>query len=104
MFANFVPILSSGVEVFRQTYRAIGLGWIFDITNMPIIGKAADALYDIWAENRLRITGRGDMADILKYDENILLSPSHYECRTAIKPSQSIAKPYTNRTTSIQAN
>jgi predicted DCC family thiol-disulfide oxidoreductase YuxK len=54
-----------GVEVFRRTYKAIGLGWIFEITNVPVIGKAADALYDLWAENRLRITGRGDMADIL---------------------------------------
>lgn len=25
----------------------------------------ADALYDLWAENRLRLTGRGDLADIL---------------------------------------
>lgn len=56
----------TGIEVFRQTYKAIGLGWIFDITQIPLIGKAADALYDMWAENRLRITGRGDLADVLK--------------------------------------
>lgn len=45
--------------------RAIGLGWMFDLTSLPIIGNMADAIYDLWAENRLRLTGRGDLADIL---------------------------------------
>ena len=62
----------TGVEVFRQTYDAIGLGWIFAATKMPVIGQITDFLYDIWAENRLRITGRGDMADILKTRANLL--------------------------------
>jgi predicted DCC family thiol-disulfide oxidoreductase YuxK len=56
----------TGVEVFRQTYKAIGLGWIFDLTSLPLVGKAADAIYDFWAENRLRITGRGELADVLR--------------------------------------
>ena len=56
----------TGVEVFRQTYKAIGLGWVFDLTSLPLIGKAADVIYDIWAENRLRITGRGQLADVLR--------------------------------------
>ena len=55
-----------GVEVFRRTYEAIGLGWIFHMTNFPVIGKVADSLYDLWAENRLRITGRGDLADLIR--------------------------------------
>ena len=72
----------TGVEVFRQTYRAIGLGWIFDLTNVPLIGKAADALYDIWSENRLRITGRGDLADIVKERSEKLKSMEPPECDT----------------------
>jgi predicted DCC family thiol-disulfide oxidoreductase YuxK len=56
----------TGVEVFRQTYKAIGLGWVFEATRLPLIGSLADAAYDLWAENRLRITGRGDLADMLK--------------------------------------
>jgi predicted DCC family thiol-disulfide oxidoreductase YuxK len=56
----------TGVEVFRRTYECIGLGWIFSVTKIPIVGKLADVVYDLWAENRLRITGRGDLADILK--------------------------------------
>jgi predicted DCC family thiol-disulfide oxidoreductase YuxK len=70
----------TGVEVFRQTYKAIGLGWIFDITNIPYIGKAADFLYDVWAENRLRITGRGDLADVLKEKAEILRNSEPVEC------------------------
>ena len=38
---------------------------MFDLTSQPIIGNVADAFYDLWAENRLRLTGRGDLADIL---------------------------------------
>lgn len=56
----------TGVEVFRQTYEAIGLGWVFELTKLPVIGEVADAIYDFWAENRLRVTGRGDMADLLR--------------------------------------
>jgi predicted DCC family thiol-disulfide oxidoreductase YuxK len=55
-----------GVEVFRKTYEAIGLGWVFALTKLPVVGKLADALYDIWAENRLRLTGQGDMAQVLR--------------------------------------
>jgi predicted DCC family thiol-disulfide oxidoreductase YuxK len=55
----------TGVEVFRRTYEAIGLGWVFAATNLPIIGNIADFIYDAWAENRLRLTGRGDLADQL---------------------------------------
>lgn len=51
--------------VNASSRRAIGLGWMFDLTSLPIIGNVADAFYDLWAENRLRLTGRGDLADIL---------------------------------------
>lgn len=72
----------TGVEVFRQIYSAIGLGWMFHATNLPIIGKAADALYDIWAENRLRLTGRHDLADELKERSEILKEVDPAECET----------------------
>jgi predicted DCC family thiol-disulfide oxidoreductase YuxK len=73
----------TGVEVFRQTYEAIGLGWVFEITKIPIVGQAADALYDFWAENRLRITGRGDLADILKDRSETLRNAEPVECTDA---------------------
>ena len=56
----------TGVEVFRLTYKAIGLGWIFEITRIPVIGKIADRLYDVFAEYRLWMTGRESLAVIIK--------------------------------------
>ena len=55
----------TGVEVFRKSYDAIGLGWVFALTNYPVIGGLADKVYDVWAENRLRLTGRPDLAEQL---------------------------------------
>lgn len=55
----------TGVEVFRQTYDAIGLGWVFALTSYPVIGGIADKMYDVWAENRLRLTGRAELAEQL---------------------------------------
>lgn len=55
-----------GVEVFRKTYEAIGLGWVFALTKLPFIGKFADNCYDLWAEHRLKLTGKGDLAQVLK--------------------------------------
>lgn len=70
----------TGVEVFRQTYKSIGLGWVFEATNLPLIGQAADFLYDVWAENRLRLTGRGDLADVLKQRATELREKEPAEC------------------------
>ena len=73
-------VIVTGVEVFRQTYKAIGLGWIFELTNLPVIGTLADLAYDIWAENRLRITGRGDLADVLKERSEKLRDAEPVDC------------------------
>ena len=69
-----------GVEVFRQTYDAIGLGWVFSLTKVPFVGDIADRLYDLWAENRLRITGRKELADILKDRAEELRNQDDVEC------------------------
>lgn len=71
-----------GVEVFRKTYDAIGLGWVFELTKLPVIGYLADALYDIWAENRLRLTGRAQKADELREQAEILRNLDFEDCNT----------------------
>lgn len=53
------------VEVFRRTYEILGMGWIYAITKVPIIGAIADWLYGIWAEYRLKLTGRPDLATLV---------------------------------------
>jgi len=47
-----------GVEVFRQVYIALGLGWLVAPTRWPGIRTVADRAYRWFARNRLRFTGR----------------------------------------------
>ena len=53
------------VEVFRQTYDILGIGWIYAITKLPIIGGLADTLYGVWADYRLLLTGRANLKTIV---------------------------------------
>jgi predicted DCC family thiol-disulfide oxidoreductase YuxK len=53
------------VEVFRRIYEVIGLGWVYALTKLPLIGAAADWLYGLWADRRLALTGRPDLATLV---------------------------------------
>ena len=50
--------LVSGVEAFREAYNAVGLGWVLAPTRWPGLRWLADRLYEFFAANRLRFTGR----------------------------------------------
>ena len=54
-----------GVEVFRQTYDILGIGWIYAITKLPVFGWLAETLYDLWADYRLWLTGRSDLQTVI---------------------------------------
>lgn len=47
-----------GVEVFRQLYAAVGFAWIVAPTRLPGISHLMDWGYQVFAKNRLRLTGR----------------------------------------------
>ncbi|MBY0585920.1 DUF393 domain-containing protein [bacterium] len=49
-----------GVEVFRQLYQAVGLGWLVWVTRLPVIRQILDVFYRLFARYRLRLTGRCD--------------------------------------------
>ena len=53
------------VEVFRCVYETLGMGWIYAVTRLPIIGSIVDSLYGIWADWRLTLTGRPNLATII---------------------------------------
>ncbi|MEM9120734.1 MAG: DUF393 domain-containing protein [Cyanobacteria bacterium P01_F01_bin.56] len=53
------------VEVFRQIYDILGIGWIYAPTRWPLIGPIVDGLYDIWADLRLRVTGRPSLKTLV---------------------------------------
>ena len=45
----------SKVEVFRQAYRAVGLGWLLAPTGWPVLRWIFDRLYSVFARYRLRL-------------------------------------------------
>jgi predicted DCC family thiol-disulfide oxidoreductase YuxK len=47
-----------GLEVFRRVYAAVGLGWLMAPTRWPLLRDVSEAGYRIFAQNRLRWTGR----------------------------------------------
>ena len=69
------------VEVFRRVYEILGIGWIYAATKWPIIGPVVDALYGIWADWRLAVTGRPDLQTILAEREERLKSREIERCR-----------------------
>ena len=54
------------VEVFREAYRLIGLGWIYAPTRWPLISTLVDQIYSLWASRRLQITGRPDLDSLCR--------------------------------------
>lgn len=53
------------VEVFRQVYDVLGMGWIYAPTRWPIVGALVDWTYGVWASWRLAVTGRPSLKTIL---------------------------------------
>lgn len=54
------------VAVFRESYRLIGLGWLYAPSAWPVLRQLADALYGLWARWRLRLTGRPDLDQLCR--------------------------------------
>lgn len=47
-----------GVEVFRRMYELIGFGSLVSMTRLWGVRQGLDSVYQLWAKNRLRLTGR----------------------------------------------
>ena len=52
------------VEVFRQIYEILGIGWVYAITKLPLVGAVVDMAYGFWADRRLWLTRRPDLATL----------------------------------------
>jgi predicted DCC family thiol-disulfide oxidoreductase YuxK len=70
------------VEVFRQVYDILGIGWIYAATKWPVIGFLVDIIYEIWASWRLTLTGRPNLKTILAERQKRL------ECNASNRCSQ----------------
>lgn len=55
----------TGLEVFRSLYNAVGLGYVYALTQYEPIGRAAEALYNVWAKYRMEVTGRETLSILL---------------------------------------
>lgn len=53
------------IEAFRYVYEVLGIGWVYAVTKLPIVGKIANWVYSIWAKFRLSLTGRPDLETII---------------------------------------
>ena len=69
------------VEVFRRVYEILGMGWIYAVTKLPIIGSIVDWLYGIWADWRLAVTGRPDLATIVSDRQKLIECETQGRCR-----------------------
>ncbi len=54
------------VEVFRQAYGLVGLGWLYSPTRWPLLRPLVDSLYGLWARWRLLITGRPSLDSLCR--------------------------------------
>ena len=54
------------VEVFREAYRLVGLGWVYAPTRWPLIGPLVNGIYRLWASQRLRLTRRPELDQLCK--------------------------------------
>lgn len=73
------------VEVFRRVYETLGMGWIYAATKLPIIGFIVDALYGIWADWRLTLTGRPDLRTIVADRQKRIECKTQGRCRVTDK-------------------
>ncbi|GAB4369233.1 MAG: hypothetical protein Kow00121_08950 [Elainellaceae cyanobacterium] len=69
------------VEVFRRVYEVLGMGWVYAITKVPVIGAIVDWVYGIWADWRLRLTGRPDLATLVADRQQQIYCETQDRCR-----------------------
>ncbi|QIR37589.1 DUF393 domain-containing protein [Tolypothrix sp. PCC 7910] len=73
--------LVKNVEVFRRIYEILGMGWVYSLTKLPLIGAIADFLYGIWANWRLAVTGRPNLKTIITQRQQKIACNTEGRCR-----------------------
>ncbi len=73
--------LVKDLEVFRRVYEILGMGWVYALTKLPILGAIATWLYRIWAKLRLPLTGRPNLETIMAQRQQNSENSSSHRCR-----------------------
>ena len=50
----------TGMEVFRQLYSSLGLGFLINWTKLPVAQQVTNKMYSWFARNRYKLTGRSN--------------------------------------------
>ncbi len=69
------------VAVFQEVYEAIGIGWMYAPTKWPIVGPVVNKIYDLWADQRLAVTGRASLAQVIADREAKIACQDEDRCR-----------------------
>jgi len=70
------------VEVFRKVYETLGMGWVYAITKLPVMGALANFIYGIWADLRLRLTGRPNLETVIQQRQERMDCNEKGRCQT----------------------
>lgn len=73
--------LVKNIEVFRRVYETLGMGWVYAVTKLPIVGALANWIYGIWADFRLALTGRPKLEVIIAQRQQRLGCDIDGRCR-----------------------
>ncbi len=73
--------LIKNVAVLRRVYETLGMGWVYAVTKWSIIGPIFDRLYAIWANLRLTLTGRPNLATIIADRNKRIETKTQGRCR-----------------------
>ncbi len=57
------------VQVFREAYQLVGLGWVYAPTSWPLLGGLINELYKFWTHWRLPFTLRPSLEQLCKQRE-----------------------------------
>ena len=69
------------VAVFQEVYDALGIGWLYAPTKWPVVGPMVNKLYDLWADWRLKMTGRPALEQVIAERQAKIETMNQGRCR-----------------------
>jgi predicted DCC family thiol-disulfide oxidoreductase YuxK len=69
------------VAVFQEVYDALGIGWLYAPTKWPVIGPVVNKIYDVWADWRLKMTGRPALEQVIAERQAKIETMNRGRCR-----------------------
>lgn len=69
------------VEAFRRIYEELGMGYVYAVTKLPVVGAIANFVYGIWADWRLKLTGRPSLEILVQQRQELEKNLESSRCR-----------------------